>query len=177
MINILVTSTDCANPALATSLTVVKRFLAIIQIVGPILLILSLGISFFRNTLNPDDKNSIKRIVNSIIAIILLFLIPMFINAIMGVLGENFTVSECWNSIENISNDRNPSYQNPYENKDKVNIYDDTKKYDKSNKATDDNNSTEDTNNNNDTNNNENNNDSNNNSPTKGKTIVEEPKL
>ena len=165
MINILVTSADCANSALATSLTVVKKFLTILQIVGPILLILSLTISFLRNNINPDDKKSIKRIINSIIAMIIMFFIPVLINSIMLTLGQNFTVSECWNSIDGTSNDRNPSYQDPYENRDRVNIYDDTKEYDKSNEK-EENNNTENTTN-----------DDSSNDSDKGKTVVDEPKL
>lgn len=119
MINILITSADCSNPALGTFLLVAKRILQVIQIAGPIVLIVSLIVSFMKGAINPEDKKTIKKIFNSIIAMIVLFVIPILINVVMGALGENFTVSECWNSIDREEVDTNSNYKNPYDNKGK----------------------------------------------------------
>ena len=65
--NILITATDCANTALSTSLLIIKRILLIVQIVGPILLILSLVVNFTKGTFKPDDKKLMKKILRTIL--------------------------------------------------------------------------------------------------------------
>ena len=99
MIQILEVS--CSSPALAVTLRALRKILTVIQIVGPILLIVSLTFQITKFMANPDDKKLSKGIFNSILATILLFFIPLFINLVMGWMGQTFTVSACWNSIPN----------------------------------------------------------------------------
>ena len=157
--NILITVNDCASPALASILTAIKRILEILQIVGPILLILMLAIGFTKGVFNPEDKKFKKRIINSLLAIFFLFLMPMFVNAIMGVLGENFTVSECWNSIDNSNSGEEPSYREPDNTKDKKKTpMIEDKKYEGSDDEENNTNENKDTTNSNEDNNNNTNN-------------------
>ena len=111
--NILITVKDCADPALGPIIIIIKRALTIIQIVGPIILILALTINLTKGVFNPEDKKSMKKLFNSILATLILFFLPIFINIFMGVLGENFTVSSCWNNVS-VSN-KEPEYI-PYDN-------------------------------------------------------------
>ena len=131
--NILITATDCANPALSTSLLIIKRILLIVQIVGPILLILSLAVNFTKGTFKPDDKKLMKKILNSILAILFVFFMPILINTVMVTLGENFTISSCWNSIDSEKSNEDPEYQDPYDydEEDKNKLIDD-KEYESS---------------------------------------------
>ena len=129
MININSVS-DCATPALGNILLALRTILTIIQIIGPILLIISLLINFTKGTMNPDDKKLNKKIINSIIAVVLLFSIPLFINVVMGVVGENYTVSDCWNNIYKKSSNNKSEYKDPYE-KDKTKVINDDE-YEKS---------------------------------------------
>lgn len=134
MINILISNADCANPALGTFLLIAKRILQIIQIVGPIVLIVSLVINFTKGTVNPEDKKINKKVINSVIAIFVLFFIPILINMLMGALGENFTVSECWNNIDkNSGTSDEAEYKEPYDKNKKKNskIIDDNQEYEK----------------------------------------------
>lgn len=129
MINLLISANDCANSALENILTVVRRILLIIQIVGPIILIISLLINITKVVTNPDEKKNTKKIINSIIAIIVMFMTPVLINAVMYALGESFTISECWNNIStnNENNDNNtddsPKYIDPYNDDNRTKIY------------------------------------------------------
>ncbi len=92
---------SCSSPALAVTLRALRKILSIIQIVGPILLIVSLSIQLTQMMASPDDKKLPKKIFNSILATVLLFFIPLFIEIVMGWMGQNFTISACWNSIPN----------------------------------------------------------------------------
>ena len=100
MITILEISEACSSPALLSFLSFTKKFLNIVQIVGPILLIVSLTFQFAKLTANPMDKEGLKKIKNSLLATFLLFFIPFFINLSMSMFGESFTFSSCWNSID-----------------------------------------------------------------------------
>lgn len=99
MIQVLEIISECSSPALSSGLSAAKNVLQLIQIIGPILLIISLIISIIKLVNDPENKKLVKNIKNSIIATLLLFFIPIIINATMGILGNNFTISECWNNI------------------------------------------------------------------------------
>ncbi len=88
---------SCDNGALGPILMVVKNILGLIQIVVPILLIVMLIIRIIGLVHNPDDKKGLKRILNMFIAAIIVFFIPMIVNVIMGAIGEETLLSDCWN--------------------------------------------------------------------------------
>ena len=89
---------DCIDAALGNILSIIKNIVNIIWIAGPILAIISLAINLTLMVKDPDDKKVPKKIKNSIIALILLFLVPTIINASMYALGDNTTFSSCWNT-------------------------------------------------------------------------------
>ena len=66
---------SCSDFALVGILSVVKQILQLIQIVGPILLTVSLSINFIKLVNRPDDKKIPAKIRNSIIA---LFVVGIF---------------------------------------------------------------------------------------------------
>lgn len=92
-------NTSCNSPTLLVVLTVVKNILKIIQITGPIISILSLIYTIVLLIKNPDEKKYIKRIKNSLIALVLLFFIPTIVNIVVSTLGENTKFSDCWNNV------------------------------------------------------------------------------
>lgn len=107
MINILDITEHCSSVVLTNFLTIMKSILNIIQVFEPIILIISLAIRFTKLTLNPDDKDEKKKIKNSIIATVLLFFIPFFINVSMILLGNSFSIAACWNAIGDSSTTSN----------------------------------------------------------------------
>lgn len=114
----------CSDFALMPILLFVKNTLTIIQIIVPIILIVMASIRLAQVVRNPEDKTSKKKIINTFLAAIIIFFIPMFINLIFNILGNNTTFSECWNKanfstatdyIEIEQKKRNKIYTNPDE--------------------------------------------------------------
>lgn len=91
----------CSNPALSTVLPVTKAILLLIQIVVPIALLVSFTIGFVKLSINPEEKDSFRKLLNKIIAAIIVFLLPLLMNVIMGVVGESTEFSDCWNKVPN----------------------------------------------------------------------------
>ena len=104
----------CDDASLAGILSIVKNIMLLIQLVVPLILIISGIISFTQLMMNPDEKNGLKKLMNKFLAAAIVFIIPMVINVVMGICGENYNFSSCWvnasdygfnNSEYNSSND------------------------------------------------------------------------
>ena len=97
--------TGCSTPGLSRLLQILKNILTLIQIIGPILLIIYMVITFTKLVTNPDEKKYKKNLKNELIALLFLFAVPVIINASMAMVDNSFSVSRCWNSISNYSGD------------------------------------------------------------------------
>lgn len=99
----------CSDPALAHLLYYVKKFLNMIQLIGPLVAIVGLSIHIIRYISSPDSKKNKGLIKNWAIALFMLFLVPMIINLTMKLLDGSFDLPTCWNDAEEIakSNDSN----------------------------------------------------------------------
>ena len=104
---------ECSSPALGSAISAFHKMMTLIQIIVPILLIIGSAINLIRLVHNPDDQKRKKRLLNSVIAAVLVFFIPMFVDAVMGMVGDNYTVSACWNSATNPGS--STSYVDPYD--------------------------------------------------------------
>ena len=93
----------------------VHNFVNILHLVGPILLILALAISFGKGVLNPEayEKKGSKYYVNSIIAAVVLFMLPYIVTVSVNIIdpNSNFSVSSCWKLAEYNSKSTSPGYQ------------------------------------------------------------------
>lgn len=125
----LLYNASCHDSAIGGILRVVKNGLTIIQIVGPILALISISIFFFKLVKNPDDKKIMNKIRNSFIALVVLFFIPLFVNIVFSWMGSNNDLSECWNSA-NMSFG-NTSYQDVGNDKPKNSVLTDPDDYQK----------------------------------------------
>ena len=83
---ILDISSTCNNSVLFTFLAIVKTILNVLHIVVPLLLILSLTITITKLMQDPDEKKAPKKIINSLLAAIIIFFLPTFINVIPYIL-------------------------------------------------------------------------------------------
>ncbi|CCY79779.1 unknown [Mycoplasma sp. CAG:877] len=92
----------CGSYAVATLLSVFKRVLNLIQMIGPIVGIIALIINFTKLMITPDEKKLKNVIRNWAIAIIMLFLIPTCVNLVMRLFDDTFTVSKCWNQVDEL---------------------------------------------------------------------------
>ena len=107
MIEVLTMVSDCSSPALALILRAFKSMLSLIQIIVPILLMIGLVMKLIKMAQNPEEKKYFSKVKNSVLAATIVFFIPVLINVLMGMLGENFTVSICWNNVSDSSSEAN----------------------------------------------------------------------
>lgn len=93
----------CSDYALANILYIIQRIMVLVQIIAPILAILALSITVSKMLMNPDDKKGLSGIKNTIIALIVVFLLPFIINFSMSLLDNvNFNFAECWTKANDI---------------------------------------------------------------------------
>ncbi len=101
----------CGNPALSNLFSIAQKMITIIQILAPILAIVALGINLTKSVMNPDDKKNFSMYKNWIIALVMVFAIPILVNATMGILGEDYDISACWNNAKNANTSGNSTYK------------------------------------------------------------------
>lgn len=108
----------CKDYPLASILSLIRKGLNVIQIVAPILLILSATIQFIKLTLNPDDdKKSLKKVYNSFMSAIIVFFIPTVINLSMNIINDygdvgltegettkSLNIASCWQEAKQTQN-------------------------------------------------------------------------
>ena len=88
--------TSCTSIELGNLMSIVNNILTLITIVAPILLIISLAITLTQLVKDPDNKKLKPKLRNSIIALFVIFFVPVIINAFMYALGEKYNISSCW---------------------------------------------------------------------------------
>lgn len=98
---------ECSAPALSILLLTARKILDFIRIIVPILLIISLTMTFIQLMSNPEEKKLKGKIKNQALAAVIVFFIPTFLNAVMGILGSSFTLSACWNMVPDLSTQTN----------------------------------------------------------------------
>lgn len=79
------------------TIVLVKSMINLIQILGPIICIITLMILFAKITRFPDDKKLDKKVKNTLIALVVVFFIPLSVNILMYYLGDNYDFTKCWN--------------------------------------------------------------------------------
>lgn len=113
MIEILDIANSCSSAGLWTILTVFKRILQFIHLIGPLVFLVIIVVHLIKLISSPEDKKLFKKLINSSIALIVLFFVPVFVDAVMGILDDTFTLSACWNSIPDSSNLFSSNYIDP----------------------------------------------------------------
>ena len=104
-----ITST-CSDSILIPFLSILKKVLNIIHIIVPLLLILSVTLTVTKLMQDPDDKKAPKKIINSVIAIVLIFFLPTFLDVVINLTGEDDNLTNCLN-INQSQNNISSSYQ------------------------------------------------------------------
>lgn len=103
---------ECSDIGLAHFLVLVKKFLNVVHLIGPIVALAGLVFHLIKLTFSPDNKKNKATIKNWLIAFLMLFLTPYLINATMNLLddSENFQFAKCWNYAQDndYSGDSNP---------------------------------------------------------------------
>lgn len=96
-------SSLCTDPGLANILFIIKRFMNIIWIAGPIFAIVSGVISAIKLMTNPDEKKYKSLFRNCIMALLFLFFLPIIVNVVMGLFSNDFEIAACWKYAEKIN--------------------------------------------------------------------------
>lgn len=99
---------SCPGRELSVFLKVAKNFLTLVQIVAPILLIISLIFSFTQLAANPETKDGWKKIRNKIIATVIVFFIPLLVNVAIGLVTDSTYYNNCLDQEFEV--DYNPHY-------------------------------------------------------------------
>lgn len=97
---ILKISGSCTDPGLASILYIVKKFMNILWIIGPICAVIGAVIAFIKLMSNPDEKKYKSLFKNMITALLLLFFTPAIINVSMQLFDGQFDLATCWNQAE-----------------------------------------------------------------------------
>ena len=119
---------QCNDPTLLPIIRVIKNVFLIIEILAPILAIVALMILMFRLMVTPQDPDDPRkdnwrlkhRVKNTVIALVIIFLVPVFVNVVMAILGEKFTVSACWKNAENYKMSSKTTYYDRGKKKTKI---------------------------------------------------------
>ena len=119
----------CSDPGLGFVLKILRSVFTIIEIIAPIVLIISLGILFTKLVANPEEKKLLKNVRNAIISCVIIFLIPVLVNLTMSILGEKYTFSECWNNAYDSKNTGKYIEKDKKKNDKSTRVYVDDKSY------------------------------------------------
>ena len=88
--------TCCSDFGLAATLNIVRNILTIIQIVVPLILIVMSTVSLTKMVINPDEKKGMKKIYNQYLAAVFVFLVPMFVDMLLIMMPNSYSLSACW---------------------------------------------------------------------------------
>ena len=87
----------CNDYAIVSLVSILKNILKLVQIIGPILALIALVVILTKLVKDPDDKKLFKKLKNSIIALLLLFAVPVIVNASIYMLDDSVEFTTCWN--------------------------------------------------------------------------------
>lgn len=121
---------DCSSSGLSAIVSAFHKIVQLIQIIVPILLMIGATIGLYQMVTNPERKNGLKNIINKVIAAVMVFFIPMFVNLVMGLMGDTTSISSCWNDVQSGIGPAT-DYIDPYEGKEKSGFIDDPDDYEK----------------------------------------------
>lgn len=88
--------TCCNDYGLVIFLDTLRNIMNFIQIFAPIVLIIMSCVQLVQMIANPEDKKGMKSLMNKYIAAVLCFFIPVFMNVVLNMMPETFSVSACW---------------------------------------------------------------------------------
>ena len=103
----------CGSADMNTFLYIAKNVIKLIMIIAPILAIISITILLFLLMNRPDDNKLIKKIGNSVKALVIIFFIPLFVTLVMSLVGNKTEISKCYNNAT--KPELYSTYKDPYE--------------------------------------------------------------
>ena len=86
---------ECSS-TLNNIMFILKNITMIVTVIAPILAIINFTILLVKMVTSPDDKKQMKKIENTILALIMVFLVPSIINTTMYLMGDKYDFSSCY---------------------------------------------------------------------------------
>lgn len=136
--------TCCSDYGLVMILDTLRKIMHLFQLIVPIILIVMSIIGMTQLMMNPEKKNGMKSIFNKVLAAVIIFFLPVIVDAVLLMMPESFSVSACWNQAKvsaEVSRSLNHEYISPYEQTESP-ILVNPDDYEKSKPSTNDNSST-----------------------------------
>ena len=98
----------CGDYGLADILYIIQRLMTLMQIAVPIVAIVALVRIFRKKMMNPDDTKLKGRIKNWLLALIIFFILPVFIDVVISNADmafnnrstSDYSVSACWRAAK-----------------------------------------------------------------------------
>ena len=90
----------CNSSAIIIFLVIFNKIISIIQIIAPILAIIALARLLLKLVLNPEDKKAKKQIFNSLLALVLVFLVPFLVKLSVNIISESYLTAYCFEEEE-----------------------------------------------------------------------------
>lgn len=94
---------DWCKPEIQTILGIAKLIINIIRWIVPIGLIVMTTIDVFKNVINPESKDGMKKIGTRIISAVIVFLVPFIFNLVLKLISVgdssvDTSIWSCWDS-------------------------------------------------------------------------------
>lgn len=105
---------SCPGQVMSGFVYIAKTIVYLIWIMGPIIAIVSLSYNLALLMKDPDNKKLPKKVINSVIALILLFFIPTLVFLTVSLTDNDFTA--CWKSAK-VRFSLSTTYEDPSGNK------------------------------------------------------------
>ena len=133
-----VLGTCCSDYGLVMIFDIVRKTFNILQILVPIILLVMTTIHMVKLVTNPEMKNGMKKIVNNVLAAVIVFFLPVIVDTIMAILptNESFQVAACWEAAQTsakVVGTLNTQYIDPNKDDRKSPILIDPSEYDPAN--------------------------------------------
>ena len=127
--------TCCNDYGLVALFDIARKVFNLVQILAPIILIMMTIIHFVKLAANPEMKDGMKRIYNMVLATVIVFFLPVFVDTVMNLMpgGENFQIATCWQQAAQsnyVVNALDTQYINPNKNDRKSPVLTDPSAYD-----------------------------------------------
>ena len=95
---------QCSSPVLASILSALKKILTLIQIIVPIILIITFATKLIKMISHLEDKKTPANFKNTLIAVLLVFFIPTLINYIINMVDDSYDFEACLKSTSDPEN-------------------------------------------------------------------------
>jgi len=85
----------CSDYTLARSLSIFNNIINLIHILIPIILILMITVNIYQLMSNPDEEKLKKKLLNKVIATVIIFMMPTFVNVVLSIIPNSYDLYGC----------------------------------------------------------------------------------